>query len=89
MAAQLSSFPFPSLRADTASLDQFKSFFLDKKLAKGTNVLLMYRTGAGTRLRGSYATLAGAQRCSLVAIGNEAQRPGFANTFAAAPACLL
>ncbi len=32
--------------ADTKSLDAFKSFFLDKKLAKDTNVVLMYRTGA-------------------------------------------
>lgn len=31
--------------ADTKSLDAFKSFFLDKKLAKDTNVVLMYRTG--------------------------------------------
>jgi hypothetical protein len=37
----------PCCCADTASLDQFKNFFLEKKLAKGTNVVLMYRTGEG------------------------------------------
>lgn len=31
--------------ADGASLEQFKKFFLDKKLTKDTNVILMYRTG--------------------------------------------
>ncbi|PSC74267.1 chalcone-flavanone isomerase [Micractinium conductrix] len=32
------------LMGDTSSLDQFKKFFLDKKLTKDTNVVLMYRT---------------------------------------------
>ncbi|PRW61098.1 chalcone isomerase [Chlorella sorokiniana] len=36
--------PRMRLMGDTKSLDAFKSFFLDKKLAKDTNVILMYRT---------------------------------------------
>ncbi|KAL4442719.1 hypothetical protein ABPG77_006713 [Micractinium sp. CCAP 211/92] len=36
--------PRMRLMGDGASLEQFKKFFLDKKLTKDTNVILMYRT---------------------------------------------
>ncbi|KAI7838838.1 hypothetical protein COHA_007452 [Chlorella ohadii] len=46
MARELGGVLAPRMRlmGDTKSLDAFKSFFLDKKLAKDTNVVLMYRT---------------------------------------------
>ena len=42
--------PCPNAAADTSSLDEFKQYFLAKKLTKGTHVLLVYRTGRAPTL---------------------------------------